>query len=196
MMFTWFIAFNGLTNGWATLAFLREGNVTAIEDAQKHAMNRDSPFEQVVEVEAAARLRAITDARQITFPLGVAKMLLAGFLLVASGMALGGRKGARSLALQALAANAALAVIDYALTSGVRTAWIDAIAQARDTMPYMMPQQALLMNPEWLWWGERIRLVVVDIGAIGLAVLALTSRRSKSFFAAAAAAATAEADER
>jgi hypothetical protein len=196
MMFTWFIAFNGLTNGWATLAFLREGNVTAIEDAQKHAMNRDSPFEQVVEVEAAARLRAITDARQITFPLGVAKMLLAGFLLVASGMALGGRKGARSLALQALAANAALAVIDYALTSGVRTAWIDAIAQARDTMPYMMPQQALLMNPEWLWWGERIRLVVVDIGAVGLAVLALTSRRSKNFFAAAAAAATAEADER
>lgn len=195
MIFTWVVGVYGVMTGCSTLAYLREGNVTEVQDAQKHALNSDDPMQRVIEVEAAARLHAMSDARDLTFPLGVAKTLLAGLLVVASGMALSGRKGGRSLAIQALAANVVMALVDYKLTGGVRAAWIDAIAQARDTMPYMMPEHAMMMNPQLLWWSERMRLAFFDIGALGLAVLALTSRRSKEFFQAAAAAATAEADE-
>jgi hypothetical protein len=43
------------------------------------------------------------------------------------------------------------------------------------------------MNARWLWWTERVRVVLVDVGALGLAALALLSRRSRAYFEAVAA---------
>jgi hypothetical protein len=187
MVTTWFIGVHGLSNGCSTIAYLREGNVTSIEEAQRRAADQEDPLQRVLEVQAAARLRAMADGRDRTFPLGIAKMLLGGLLVIASGMALSGRRGARNLAFQALAANFALGLIDYGMTREVRGMWIAAVVQAKATMPSLLPEHEILMNARWLWWTERARFALVDVGILGMAALALSSHRTRAYFDAVAA---------
>ena len=187
LMLSWFVGVQGVTSGCAQVAYLREGNVPAeVGSTGSVTGEEEGGMAQVIAIEANARLRSLSDAQAITFPLSVAKLLLAGFLVVASGMALGGRLGGRSLALQALIANALLALVEYRLTGGMRAAWIEAVVRARDGLPSLTPEQLQLMSPSMLLWGERLRLVVLDLAATALAVLALGSRRSRAYFHAAA----------
>ncbi len=53
---------------------------------------------------------------RVTFPLAVGEVILSALLVVASGLAMGGRRGSRSLALQAIAANALLVLAAFVLT--------------------------------------------------------------------------------
>jgi len=162
--------------------FLRRGNVTDIDAAAEAAKNTDDPMQVIAAIHEAARMQAMSEIREITFPLGAAKVLLAALLVVASALAMAGRPGARSLALQALAANAILAAVDYALTKQVRAAWIEAVARSA---PKLSPEQALLVDQKFWWWVERVRFAVFDLGTLCLAALALTRQRTRSYFEAA-----------
>src|SRR5262245_17859156 len=108
--------------------YLRQGNVADVDTAAAAARNSDDPVQVLMSVQEAARLQAMTEIREMTFPLSAAKLLLAGLLVVASALAMAGQPGARSLALQALTANVLLALLEYALTRHVRAASIDAVA--------------------------------------------------------------------
>jgi hypothetical protein len=187
MVMTWFIGVQSISAGCATVQQVRNGAMVEVAAATAAAQKED-PRQLILTVHEAARAKAVIEMRQVTFPLGVAKLLLAGLLVVASGLAMAGRPGARSLALQALVANVALSVVAYVLTRDVRAHWIDAVARAGAALPQVEPAEAQLLDPRVLWWFERLRLVVLDIGAMLLAAIALTSRRSATFFAAVAAA--------
>jgi hypothetical protein len=113
-------------------------------------------------------------------------MLLGGLLLVATVMAMNGRPGSRALALQAIAAGAAFALIDYGLTREMRGAWIDMLVHAGALLPPDVPERQSVTNAALWWMAERVRLVVFDLGVLGLAAFALTRSRAAEFFRAAA----------
>jgi hypothetical protein len=116
-------------------------------------------------------------------------VLLSGLLVVASGLAMGGRPGARALALQAILANAALLVIAYALTRSVRVAWIDAVLRTADAIPEGAP--TLVYLPAILRWGLPVKLAIFDLGPLLIGAFALTRARTKTYFEEAARAAEA-----
>jgi hypothetical protein len=189
MVLTWFLGVHGLTSGCSTLRQLRDGSVVDMATATETARNEDDPRRVIFVIHEVARMHAMAEVRQLTFPLTIAKLLLAGLLVVASGLAMAGRPGARSLALQALVANAALAVISYVVMRDVRGVWIEAVARAGDGLPPLEPGHAQLLERRFLWWLERMRLATFDLGALGIAALALTRQRTKIFFEAVAEAA-------
>jgi hypothetical protein len=187
MVMTWFLGVQSMSTGCTTAQQVRSGAMVDVAAATQ-AAEKEDPRQLIYTVHEAARAKAAIEMRQVTFPLSVAKLLLAGLLVIASGLALAGRPGARSLALQALVANVVLSVVAYVLTRDMRAHWIDDVARAGATLPRVEPTEAQLLDPRYIWWFERTRLVVLDIGAMLLAAIALTSRRSASFFAAVAAA--------
>jgi hypothetical protein len=121
----------------------------------------------------------------VTFPLAVAEVILSGLLVVASGLALGGRRGSRSLALQAIVANALLAIVEYLITPGVRAAYTEGWIRAVATLSVSPEERDVLTNVGLLHWGFRLRLALY-LGALGLGALALTRARAKGFFEAVA----------
>jgi hypothetical protein len=183
MALTWFLGVQGFTSAYETISHLRSG--TSAEASSLTQAARDAAdAAQILAVYKAARLHAIGELYRVTFPLGVAHVLLAGLLVIASGLAMTGRPGARSLALQALAANALLAVVDYALTQPVRAAWIDAVLRARDVAPPALRGDVTL-RPEHLYWFNRVSLAL-DLATLALAAFALTRRRTRTYFEAVA----------
>ncbi|HEY4122938.1 MAG TPA: hypothetical protein VGM56_33970 [Byssovorax sp.] len=186
MVVTWFIGVQGLTDGLRVAAFLHHGVVPTAEDeaTEDGAPPRPSAIPQ---------LQAIADARDTTFPLAVAEALLSGLLVVASGFAMSGRKGARSLAVQAIAVNALYLVAEYALTPGIRAAWVETFARTAEALP-KPNDYAIFASREFLWGLDRARLGI-HLGALGLGALALTRSRTKAFFDVVARAAERAEDE-
>lgn len=187
MVMTWFLGVQGMGAGCTMLSQVREGDLVEVATATE-AAQRENPRQLILVVYEAAKTKAAIEMRHVTFPLNVAKLLLASLLVVASGLAMAGRPGARSLAMQALLANVALSILAYVLTREMRGQWIEAVARAGATLPEVEPREAEWLQPGRLWWLERFRLVVIEVGAMLLAAVALTSRRSATYFAAVAAA--------
>lgn len=185
MMLTWLIGVQGLMGGCSVVTLLRQGTMDDVSAAVSKEETKD-PLQAIVMVKQAAQLKAMGEAQDVTFPLNAAKLLLSAVLIVASGLAMGGRPGVRALAFQAVLANAALAVVDYALTRSVRAAWIEAAARAGEMLPHDLPQREMMMDPQTWWWFERIRFVLLELGSYAIAVLVLTSRRTKAYFDAVA----------
>jgi hypothetical protein len=190
MVLTWFVGVQGLNTGFTTAAFLHAGTVPDVATAAQHA----GTMADVQQIAALEALRAMLMYARVTFPLAVAEAILSGLLVVASGLAMGGRRGARSLALQAIGANALLAVTAFALTPSVRAVYIDGIMRAVDTVSLPEPQREMFTNARFIHWLLRIKLVVVDLGTLALGALALTRGRTKTYFEAVARAAE-SADE-
>lgn len=186
MALTWFIGVQGVAAGYTVITHLREGSVPDVASVTKQS--GDQPL-HMLQVREMAKQQADADSRNITFPLGVAKLLLSGLLVIASGLAMTGRPGARTLALQALAANLMLAGIDYSLTRNVRAAWIESSVRVFESIPNPLPEQAVLMDRAVWWWFERSRFALFDIGILGVASLALLRERTKLYFRAVADAA-------
>jgi hypothetical protein len=115
----------------------------------------------------------------------VAQVILSGLLVVASGLAIGGRRGSRSLALQALAGNALLVIATFALTPFQRTAYIQGVLTAVETATIPTAQREAL-TPGTLEWIVRIRFLLFDLVILALGALALTRARTRDFFAAVA----------
>lgn len=185
MMLTWFVGVQGMNEGFTVAAFLRSGTLPAGPAASSGALTM-ADLKQVAAIE---QLRALLNHVHLMFPLSVAELILAGFLVVASGLAMSGRRGARSLALQAIAANALLAVGTFVLTSGVRAAYIAGVVHAVQSVDLQPEERAILSNPQFYHWVLGLKLVIWDLGTLALGVLALTRARTKVFFEAVARAA-------
>jgi hypothetical protein len=125
----------------------------------------------------------------VTFPLAVGEVLLSGLLVVASGLAMGGRRGARSLALQAILANALLAVAAFKLTPFLRAAWIDGVLKATAAVELPPQQREIYARADFWQFFLGMKLVMIDLGTLALGALALTRSRTKIYFEAAARAA-------
>lgn len=190
-----FVGLRGFGAGCGATMFLRGGTVPDVTAVAEQARDRGEPFEFTFVVIEAAQARALAEHRRVTFPLAVGRMLLGGLLLVATVLALNGRPGSRALALQALAASAVFAAMDYTLTREMRGAWIDMLVRAGALLPPELPERQSVTNPALWWMAERVRLWVFELGALGLAALALTRARAAAYFQAAAAAAAAEDEE-
>ncbi len=183
MAITWFIGVHGVASGFSAIGYLRDGGVPDVAAAQKEA--GDDPTQVVAVVMQAAQRRAFAELREVTFPLSVARLLLSGMLVIASGLAMAGRPGSRTLALQALAANAVLAVVDYTLTRGVRGAWIEAVVRASASLE-LLPEQQLFRSRQAWWWMSRVYFAVFELGTLAAASVTLLGQRTKTFFQAVA----------
>ncbi len=182
MLLTWIIGVRGLVGGCGAAAYLHGGTTPDVAAVAREARDQGDPFEFTFLVLEAAQARALCDFQSVTFPLSVAKMLLGGLLLAASAGALGGRPGARGLALQALAATAAFAAIEYALTRGMRGAWIAEVVRAGASLPVDLPERRSLTSPGLWWAAERVRFFVFELGSLALAAVALTRERTRAYF--------------
>lgn len=181
MILTWFIGIQGMTSGLSTIAFLREGTLTDFSGIMPDGSAE--PMQYLVTIYQAAQQVAVAEARHIMFPLGAAQLLLSGLLVIASGLAMAGRPGARSVTLQAIAANTLLVIAAYALTTGVRGASIDAVVQAAGSLQ-LGESEAPFRTPQFWWWVERTRFVILQIGTLALAAFAMTRPRAKVYFKA------------
>lgn len=177
MVMTWFIGMYGITAGFETAVYLRQGTMPEMIEPS----GQPDDAREFVRI---ARLRAIAEARQRTLPLAVGEVLLSLVLVAASVMAMAGRPGGSSFVSQALVANAAFAVVEYALTKSVRAEYIDAVARAGPALFAGRVEPAVPFTPV-LWWSERIKLVVFDVGLLGLGLAAVRAKRSQAYFAAA-----------
>jgi hypothetical protein len=182
MVLTWFVGVHGLNLGFSYAAFLRAGTMPDPSTVGLHA----GTVADVLEFAGLQALRAMLANGRVTFPLAVAGIILSGLLVVASGLAMGGRKGARSLALQALGANAILVIATFVLTPQMRAAYVDGVLRAVDTVTLPPPQREVLVSPGFLQWVWRVKLVVFDLGTLAVGALALTRARTKTYFDAVA----------
>lgn len=184
MVVTWLSGVYGVTMGCGTVVYLREGRVPddtfAIVDAQAIA----DPSAAIDNYRTGAELRAIAAFGKIMLPLSVAQVLLSILLVAASAMALAGRPGARSFALQTLAANAVFAAIAYAAKQDLRAHWVNATVDAASQLNGA-PILDLHTSASW-YWVTRIKLAIFELGVIGFAVFALLSKRTTAFFDAVA----------
>jgi hypothetical protein len=181
MVLTWFMGVHGMNIAFGTAARLRAGTMPDIGAIALQV----STMADVVEYSALCGLRATLDHPRITFPLAAGELILSGLLVVASGLAMGGRRGARNLALQAILANAVLAAVGFALTPFIRSAIIDGMMRALDSISLPAAQHEALAHATFYQWGLRLQLVF-HLGALALGALALTRARTKTFFDAVA----------
>jgi hypothetical protein len=188
MVLTWCYGMNGLMTGCAVLSFLRDGTVPEVSEVMQRAQG-GADFGDLVNVNHAVLLQSMHQLSRVTFPINIAQVLLSALLVFASGLAMGSRKGARALVLQAILANAVLACVAYALTQGVRAACVDAVLRVVQSFPADLPNRAVALNPEVYWFGFRMRLVVFELGTLALGALALTRGRTRVYFDAMAKAA-------
>jgi hypothetical protein len=192
MVLVWLIGVHSLTDAFTTLLYLREGHLPDVDAMMRALPESERPIEALGLLQEGARLRALGEAMNLAFPLTVAKLVLSGLLVIASGMAMSGRPGARGLALQAILANVVLAVTSFVLLRGVRYGWLDAVMRVGEVLPRLPASASPQQQQAWelvigrsLWlWLARIRLVLVDVGLLALAALALTRTRTKAFFEA------------
>ena len=95
MVLTWFVGVQGLIAGCQTAAFLRHGSLVDVKSVTQRVRDHDTPVQFAVNVRAAAQLKALSDIRQVAFPLSVGKAILAAFLVfvffgLIGGLLLGG----------------------------------------------------------------------------------------------------------
>jgi hypothetical protein len=181
MMVTWFAGMYGFMSGFETARFLRSGripDITAVPQAGAAA--------EALATALGELLRAQIANARVTFPLAVGQAILSGLLIIASGLAMSGRRGSRGLVLQALLANALFAVAAYVLTRPVRAAYVDELVHAAQKLPAGSPQRAQFGSSPVVWWIWRIRLVLLDLAPLAVAWWAVTRERSKAFFDAVA----------
>ncbi len=191
LLLTWIVGVYGLMSSCAIVSMLRQGSVADVA-AELGRQDTGDPLQAFSLVLQTAHLKSVSAAHKLTFPLNAAKLLLSGLLVIMSGLAMGGRPGVRGFALQAVAANAAFAVLDYVLTRNVRAGWIEEVARAGEMLPPALPQREIFSTREFWWWLARARLLVLDLGVPLLAAIALARERTRLYFNAVAAAESAE----
>lgn len=194
-MLLWLVGVSGLMSGCSTMMVLRQNSVADV--ASELSKQADGDVIQMLWVAMySAQFRAMLNAHAVTYPLSIAKFLLAGMLVLTSVAAMNGRRGARGMAMQAIAANALLALLDFVLTRSVRAEWIEAVGRASEMLPVakagarredIEAQQALfamMRNRQFWFWAERIRLVLLEVAIFGSALFSLSRPRTKRFFEA------------
>jgi hypothetical protein len=144
----------------------------------------------------AAYLRALSESAKIAFPLSVGKLILSVLLVITSAMAMSGRPGSRSVTIQAHLAYATLSGATFWLLRDARYAAIEVLQSVHPTLPSLFPSVpanvleacSAVFNQRTLVWSARISVAIFGVGTLLAGALALTTTRTKAFFAAAAAA--------
>ncbi len=193
MVIAWFVGVYALSAGFTAASVLHKGLAPDIATARTAAYG--GGLQELEALWIAAERTALFARRDLYFPLAATQAALGGLLVIASGLAMSGRPGSRSFALQALGANVALAVARYVLSRDVRGACIDEMLRVASTLPADMPLRRALESREALWWRERVSLAIFDLGTLGLGAIALTRERAKLYFEAAARAAESTEEE-
>ncbi|HEU4407323.1 MAG TPA: hypothetical protein VFS43_18790 [Polyangiaceae bacterium] len=129
------LGFGGTMNGCNNLQFYRS------------SVREEPPMPDVDEAEREKwreGVRASWDvfdrARPTQVPLAAADLVLSAFLLMVAWRALQGRPGTRGLAVQAVAANGAFAIVDYALSMPLRAAFVNVLVEH-------LPRSSLRLPP-------------------------------------------------
>lgn len=190
MCITWVIGVFGATSGCSELGYLR-GSQDMPDEISRGVEEADHPIWRMELVRQRARLEALADLHERAFPLGAAQLLLSILLVIVSGSALAGRRGARSLAIQAITANVALSILTFALLEPVRERSAQAVAEdavehGPGLLSGMNEDQSIASYRQQQIDNERFRLGL-EVLVFSLAALALTRRRTKDYFAAVAA---------
>lgn len=192
MVITWLSGVYGVTAGCGTVVYLREGRVPdethAVADAQAIAARADSSGRAdasavVFVYRAGAEMRAIAAYSKVMLPISVAQVLLSILLVAASAMALAGRPGSRSFALQTLAANAAFAAIAYVAKTDMREHWVTETFNAAQQIG---GDPVVGRTQQSLYWVSAMWLALYEVGVVGFATLAMLSKRTTVFMDAVA----------
>lgn len=188
MCLMWIIGVFGATSGCSEVSYLR-GSHQMQADLERGVDEATHPMVRMELIRQQARLVALANMYRHAFPLSAARMLLCLLLVLAAGSAIAGRAGARSLALQAIVANAALAALSFVLMTPVRHSVADVVAQ--DAVNHMAAggavgqtrEQALDFYRRASIDSERMR-AGLEMCMFAIAALALTRRRTKAWFSA------------
>jgi len=192
MVVTWLSGVYGVTAGCGNVVYLREGLVPdethAVADAQAMAgrvdpSGRPDPSAAVFAYRDGAEMRSIAAYAKVMLPLSVAQVLLSILLVAASAMALAGRPGSRSFALQTLAANAAFAAIAYVAKTDMREHWVTATFNAAQQIG---GDPIVGKTKSSLYWLSAMFLAFFEVFVVGFAALALLSKRTVAFMEAVA----------
>ena len=194
MIVAWIIGIHGLSVAVSVLQFLREGKIPDVQALVRGLKDASEPLVALEQLVESARLRSLGEAAAIAFPLCVGKLILSVLLVISSGMAMSGRPGSRLLAMQALLASAALSIASFWLLRDARYASIDVIVSVRDLLPKLLanePPQILelwtaILDKPVLLSLSRMSLILLDVGALLMGAVALTTNKTKAFFDAVA----------
>jgi hypothetical protein len=182
---TWIVGVFGALQGAGDLAHLR-GSSEVIQGLGQP--DQSSNWDRPRIVRERARLAALGEHHRIGFPLAVAKLLVGGMLLVASSLALAGRRGARNMTLQAVAAAALLVAVEHWLTTPVRqavaeAAAVDAVDNGQGLLPGLGRDESIAWQRTFQVGSAHAGVILIELGVFGGALLALTRRRAREFFA-------------
>jgi hypothetical protein len=174
------LGFGGTMNGCNSLQFYRS------------SVREEPPMPDVDEAEREkwrAGVRAswalFDQARQTQIPLAAADLVLSTFLLMVTWRALQGRTGTRGLVMQAVAANGALTVVDYAISMPLRASFVNVLVEhlprssLRPSMP--LPEEQVneaLQQMLYLFFFRAPFGLKLAAYALSLVVLALPSARA------------------
>jgi hypothetical protein len=183
MIVTWLSGVYGVTAGCSTVVYLREGRVPDETFALADAQAIPEPNAAVETFRTGAEMRAIAAYGKTMLPISVAQVLLSILLVAASAMALAGRPGSRSFALQTLAANAVFAAIAYVAKTEVRAHWVTATVEAAQ---HIAGDPLIGKTSSSLYFVTRMRLALFEVGVVGFAVVAMLSKRTTLFLEAVA----------
>jgi hypothetical protein len=194
LVITSLMGFVGLNTSLLMAKYLRGGVGTEILEATSQLNDLPNPMDRLLAIRELAVMHAMAEMPRAAFGISVAHILLAGLLMLASGLAMSGRRGGRELALQAITALAAFHVLEYLLTMPVRTIAIEAVARAGELLPDSVQEKVWAASRSAWWWVERAALGT-KLAALGFAALALSRKRTLAFFEAAARAAESAEEE-
>jgi hypothetical protein len=171
----WFIGMNSASEGFATIELVRNplwSAPSAIRDIGLEA------------VRWRAYMQATREHGSLLLPIGLAQLMLGAMLVFISIRALIARRASLSFMLQIVVANAAVAVIGYALRQPIRGAIVEAIvASGAEQRPAGSDATAFadVLRSKW-WWSFRIALGL-QLAALTASGYALARRQSRQLFA-------------
>lgn len=195
MISSWFIGVFGLSDAFSKVMFLRDNTVPDISTIIAEFRDETEPVSAILYLFDVAHLRALAEVPKIAFPLFLGKLMLSVLLVITSAMAMSGRPGSRTFAIQTHLAYAALSVASFWLLRTPRYAAIDLMhnlqASLTTIFPAVPPQLLESVRPALdkplLLLGARIQLALFGVGGLLVGAITLMTPQTKAFFDAVAA---------
>jgi hypothetical protein len=179
------IGASGMSTGCNDLDFLR-GSQVLPDIISKTLEEPASSFVRTGMLREKARLEAIAEHHEDSFPVSLARLLLSVVLLAAAGACLLRRGGSRKFALQAIGANAILAIIAFKVLAPVHESMADALAiDAVDNLPLKASaierEHSIEEYRGAFIWLDGVRFIVFELGVFAAIAVTLTRRSSIVF---------------
>ncbi len=164
----WFIGLRTLHEGYVTVRLLSD---PLVADALRF------PAEV-----STAMVESTADNASVALPVAVAQLLLGGLLVGVSAATLFGAIKSIGLCVQALLANAVLAVTAYAGSQPVRLAMVDALARSPELVSRLGTDFPVAEARVAFLWGFRVALAL-HLGALLGLVWAISRPSVREFLA-------------